>query len=110
MSRVTRPSDLAIGAPDEADARRRAERLFDAAAQSGLDLTHLADPARQIAMLACQRAPYLANLLSRDPARLSRVAQDPYLTREKPREVIDAELAAAIAGPRRDLRAALRLV
>jgi hypothetical protein len=79
---MVRPADLAIGAPDEGDAHRRAERLFDAAAQSGLDLTDLDETAAQIAALACRRAPYLATLLTRDPHRLVRVATDPYLRRE----------------------------
>ena len=46
------PADLAAAAPDEEDARRRAERLFDAAAQSGLDLTHLDETSAQVARLA----------------------------------------------------------
>ena len=103
---MIQPADLAAGAPDEADARRRAERLFDAAAQTGLDLTDLDEPALRIARLACQRAPYLATLLARDPHRLMRVAYDPYLTREKPRDVLRAELARHLEG--RPLRAALR--
>jgi glutamate-ammonia-ligase adenylyltransferase len=106
------PSDLAAGAPDQADARRRAERLFDAAAQSSLDLTHLDETARQVATLACQRAPYLATLLTRDPQRLFRVAADPYLRREKPREQLAGEVthATAGAGTAAELRAALRRV
>jgi glutamate-ammonia-ligase adenylyltransferase len=103
---MIRPADLAVGAPDEADALRRAERLFDAAAQTGLDLTDLDEPALRIARLACQRAPYLATLLARDPHRLMRVAYDPYLTREKPRDVLVAELGRHLEG--RPLRAALR--
>src|SRR5574337_1170652 len=94
---MIRPTDLSRGAPDEADALRRAERLFDAAAQSGLDLTDLDEPALRIATLACQRAPYLATLLARDPHRLSRVAYDPYLTREKPREVLAAEVGRELS-------------
>ena len=43
---MIRPADLARGAPDEADALRRAERLFEAAAQSGLDLADLDEAAR----------------------------------------------------------------
>jgi glutamate-ammonia-ligase adenylyltransferase len=107
---MVRPSDLAAGAPDEADAHRRAERLFDAAAQSGLDLTHLDDIAVQVAKLACQRAPYLATLLSRDPHRLGRVATDPYLRREKPWDQLVAEVtqATAEAATGAELRAALR--
>ena len=105
------PADLAVGAPDPADAARRAARLFDAALQSGLDLASLAathPDVRRIAELACQRAPYLATLLARDPHRLWRVATDPYLRREKPREVVAAEVARALAT--RPLRAALRTV
>src|SRR5262245_49446892 len=95
---MVRPVDLAHRAPDQGDARRRAERIFDAAAQSGLDLTHLDDAAVRIATLACQRAPYLANLLTRDPRRLSRVASDPYLRREKPRAQLVTELTIQMAG------------
>jgi len=71
---VTRPADLAAGAPDERDAERRATRLFEAAAQTGLDLGTLDGDALQIARLAVQRAPYLATLLTRDPNRLMRPA------------------------------------
>ncbi|MGE5182897.1 MAG: bifunctional [glutamate--ammonia ligase]-adenylyl-L-tyrosine phosphorylase/[glutamate--ammonia-ligase] adenylyltransferase, partial [Acidobacteriota bacterium] len=106
MSSLTRPADLAIGAPDEADARRRAERLFDAAAQTGLDLAALDGAARHVAALCCQRAPYLATLITRDPRRLFRVAADPYLTREKPRDVLAGELARWLAEA--PLAAALR--
>ena len=91
---------------------RRAERLFDSAAQAGIDLTRLDDAAVRIATLACSRAPYLATLLCRDPARLLRVAADPYLRREKPREILVAELntrAGAATSPA-ELRAALRQV
>src|SRR5262245_56061237 len=109
---VARPTDLARAAPDPEDALRRAERLFDAAAQSGLDLTHLDQTAVHIARLACQRAPYLAKLLTRDPHRLGRVARDPYLRREKPRDQLSAQVAARAgrAQTGADLRAALRYV
>ncbi|HEY0987654.1 MAG TPA: bifunctional [glutamate--ammonia ligase]-adenylyl-L-tyrosine phosphorylase/[glutamate--ammonia-ligase] adenylyltransferase, partial [Kofleriaceae bacterium] len=109
---MIRPADLAAGAPDEADALRRAERLFDAAAQSALDITGLDAAAQRIATLACQSAPYLATLLTRDPHRLTRVATDPYLRREKPREVLAAEVAARAARARTQgqLQAALRRV
>jgi glutamate-ammonia-ligase adenylyltransferase len=109
---VIRPADLAAGAADEADALRRAERLFDAAAQSGLDISGLDDAAQRIATLCCQSAPYLATLLTRDPHRLVRVARDPYLRREKPREVLVAEVSAQAAPARSiaDLQAALRKV
>jgi [glutamine synthetase] adenylyltransferase / [glutamine synthetase]-adenylyl-L-tyrosine phosphorylase len=51
---------------------------------------------------------YLATLLARDPHRLSRVAADPYLRREKPREVLDTELARVLTA--HPLRAGLRRV
>src|ERR1043166_8717496 len=117
MSQVSRygfavlcPADLATDAADPADALRRASRLFEAAAQSRLDITSLGDAAQQIATLACQSAPYLATLLIRDPHRLVRVATDPYLRREKPREVLVAEVAARAAPARTmaELQAALR--
>ncbi|MCW5804541.1 MAG: bifunctional [glutamate--ammonia ligase]-adenylyl-L-tyrosine phosphorylase/[glutamate--ammonia-ligase] adenylyltransferase [Deltaproteobacteria bacterium] len=109
------PADLALGAPDEADARRRAERLFEAAAGAGVDLLHLEgldEAGERIARLACRSAPYLATLLTRDPHRLVRVAADPYLRREKPREILVAEVAAAVDAVRsaHELRAALRRV
>ncbi|HSD89940.1 MAG TPA: bifunctional [glutamate--ammonia ligase]-adenylyl-L-tyrosine phosphorylase/[glutamate--ammonia-ligase] adenylyltransferase [Kofleriaceae bacterium] len=106
------PADLARGAPDEADAHRRADRLFDAAAQSSLDLTHLDDAAVQVATLACQRAPYLATLLTRDPHRLVRVASDPYLRREKPLDQLVSEVQAILSGVRSpaELRTALRRI
>ena len=109
---VIRPADLARGAPDEADALRRAERLFDAAAQSGLDLAGLDAAAQRIATLSCHAAPYLATLLTRDPHRLMRIAADPYLRREKPREVLVAEVTAraARAHSQAALQAALRSV
>src|SRR5690348_5908267 len=96
---MTRPADLSRGAPDEADALRRAERLFEAAAQSSIDLTDLAGDALHLATLACQRAPYLATLLTREPHRLARVAGDPYLRREKPYERLVGELAELLAPP-----------
>ncbi len=105
---VTSPADLAANAPDPADALRRSERLFEAAAASGLDLSSLSGSAIQIATLAVQRAPYLATLLTRDPDRLRRVSNDVYLRREKPREVLDGEVAAALSG--RSLAAGLRRI
>jgi len=104
--RICQASDLAGGAPDEPDALRRAERLLDAAAQTGLDLGDLDATAVRVATLACQRAPYLATLLARDPARWLRVARDPYLAREKPRDVLVADLARHLAAA--PLHAALR--
>ena len=112
VSPMVSPSDLAHGAPDEADAHRRSERLFDAATQSGLDLTHLDANAVQVATIACQRAPYLATLLCRDPHRLARGADDPYLRREKPWDQLIAEVTAATTGvtTAAELKRALRRV
>ena len=109
---MLRPVDLALGAPDEADALRRAERLLDAAQQSGLDLTGLNDLHRTVATVACQAAPYLATLLLRDPGRWVRVAEDPYLEHEKPRQILLEQLARAVASvtSAAELRAALRSV
>jgi glutamate-ammonia-ligase adenylyltransferase len=109
---MVRPADLAVGAPDEEDAGRRAERLFDAASQSGLDLTDLDEAALRVATLACQRAPYLATLLTRDPHRLARVAQDPYLRREKPLDQLIGQARAALAGvtTAAELRTSLRRI
>jgi glutamate-ammonia-ligase adenylyltransferase len=100
----------AAGAPDPDDARRRAERFCEAAQAAGLagpSGDGVGEDAAHILALACQRAPYLATLLTRDPTRLARIAADPYLRREKPAGVIAAEVDAAVAaGP--DLNAALR--
>ncbi len=110
LSGVWVPDDLARGAPDPGDALRRAERLFEAAAQTSLDLDGLDAAGRQVATLACQAAPYLATLLTRDPHRLVRVATDRYLHREKPREVLIEEVSVAMASvtTSTELRAALR--
>ena len=79
---------VADGAPDPADALRRLERIDGAAAAT--------DDALTILRLTCQRAPYLATLLARDPARLARVAADPYLRREKPLSVMKRELGGIL--------------
>jgi hypothetical protein len=51
--------------------------------QSGLDLTH--QPKRaHIATLACQRAPYLATLLTAIPTRIGPAAGDAYCTAKTP--------------------------
>jgi [glutamine synthetase] adenylyltransferase / [glutamine synthetase]-adenylyl-L-tyrosine phosphorylase len=80
------------GSPDPADALRLAEQVGAA----GVPLGDLSADALAILVLACQRGPYLARLLGRDPARLSRVAADPYLRREKPRAILAADLAGRI--------------
>jgi len=107
-----RPFEIAQDAPDPPDALRRAERLFESASQTGLDLDGLDEAGVRIATLACRCAPYLATLLTRDPRRLVRVAADPYLKREKPREILAAELARQIDAARSpvELRSALRRV
>ena len=86
---------VAEGAPDPADAARRAERWLEAV--GGGAPPALTPAAVEILALACRRAPYLATLVTRDPGRLARVAADPYLRREKPRAVIAAEIDAAVA-------------
>jgi glutamine synthetase adenylyltransferase len=107
-----RAADLARGAPDEGDALRRAERLFDAAAHVGLELSGLPETAEHIARVACQFAPYLATLLIQDPHRLGRVSRDPYLSREKPKPVLAEELGREVATVTTtgELHAALRRV
>lgn len=82
---------VADGAPDPADARRRAERL----APDPAAILPWSPDAVELATLVCRRAPYLATLLARDPSRLARVAADPYLRREKPAASIAAEVARA---------------
>ena len=106
------PTELARGAPDEGDALRRAERLFEAAAQAGLELSTLPEVAEHVTRVACQFAPYLATLLIQDPHRLVRVCRDPYLAREKPKAVLAAELAREVAAVTTtpELHAALRRV
>ena len=89
---------IAETAPDPADAARRAERWIEVAETAGVAVPSAADPAGEVLALACRHAPYLATLCTRDPARLGRVAGDPYLRREKPAAVIAGEVAAAVAG------------
>ena len=109
---MIRPIDLARGAPDEGDALRRAERLFDAAAHAGLTFSGLAEAEEHVARIACQSAPYLATLLAQDPHRLVRVCRDPYLAREKPKVVLAGEVAREVAQvtTTQELHAALRRV
>ncbi len=109
---MIRAAELARGAPDEADALRRAERLFDAAAHAGLELSGLPPVAAHVARIACQFAPYLATLLIADPHRLGRVSRDPYLAREKPKAVLVEELGRELESVRTtsELHAALRRV
>ena len=86
------------GAPDPDDALRRLERITTAWREAGLDLDATArGDAMVILRLACQRAPYLATLLARDPSRLGRVAADPYLRREKPPSMMAGQLAGRLA-------------
>ena len=84
-------------APDPDGARRLLERL----AEAGLDEAALAaagPDARLLAWLSCTRAPYLAALAAGAPARLCDAARDPHLRREKPREVLAAELELRLVG------------
>ena len=107
-----RAADLTRGAPDEGDALRRAERLFDAAAHTGLELSELPAAAEHVARIACQFAPYLATLLIQDPTRLARVSRDPYLAREKPKAILAEEVGREVAAvtTTAELHAALRRV
>jgi [glutamine synthetase] adenylyltransferase / [glutamine synthetase]-adenylyl-L-tyrosine phosphorylase len=99
-------------APDPDDARRRADRFADAARAAGLAPDGVGPDGARIVELACTHAPYLATLLTRDPARLARVAADPYLHREKPEAVLadEVDAAAAAATDEAALAAALRRV
>ncbi len=80
------------GAPDESDAQHRLERIVDAAADIGLDFSNLGEEARLLLNLCCQRAPYLATLLARDPERVLRVGSSAYLHRAKLAETVSEEL------------------
>jgi glutamate-ammonia-ligase adenylyltransferase len=101
---------VTAGAPDPAGARRRGERFCEAATAAAVAPEALGEDAAHILTLACQRAPYLASLVTRDPARLLRVAADPYLRREKPGPVIARQVDAAVesAATADDLCAGLR--
>lgn len=79
-------------APDESDAERRFERFVDAAEFDGLSLSELPEDEILLLRLCCQRAPYLATLLARDPQRLVRVGADAYLRRAKAAAVMREEL------------------
>ncbi|MCE9580046.1 MAG: hypothetical protein K8W52_43425, partial [Deltaproteobacteria bacterium] len=98
-------------AADRDDARRRADRVLAAIRGAG-HTSALSGLEAHILGLAAARAPYLATLLARDPARLARTAADPYLRREKPGAVLVAQLAAATAeaATAADLARALRRV
>ena len=84
------------GAPDPEDAERRLH-LIEEAAQSAAVSLPLTGVALEVLVLCCQRAPYLARLLARDPARLDRVSQDPYQGRAKPIVQQRLELDALLA-------------
>jgi glutamate-ammonia-ligase adenylyltransferase len=104
-------AQVAEGAPDPRDALRRLDRIALAwRERGGPPLDDVTGDALVVLRLACQRAPYLATLLARDPGRLGRVAADPYLRREKPASVMVRELADRLAGTDddRDLAARLR--
>lgn len=109
MTLVTALRDQLQHAADPADARRWLDRLIAA----GLDAPALAtggEALLEVTRIACAQAPYLAILATRDVGRLAAAASDPYLRREKPREVMAAELDGAIRGAAngRELSARLR--
>ncbi len=81
-----------MDAPDESDAARRFERFANAAEFDGLSLSELPEDEILLLRLCCQRAPYLATLLARDPQRLLRVGADAYLRRAKGADVMREEL------------------
>lgn len=80
------------GAPDKSDALHRFERIVAAASDAGLDISILDEDTSLLLNLCCQRAPYLALLLARDPERLLRVGASPYLHRAKRAENLTEEL------------------
>lgn len=90
-------------APDPVAARRWYDRLVAA----GLVLD---DTVREVVRIACEQTPYLAMLAARDIERLYRAARDPYLRREKPTEVMAAEVGEETRGAEdgRDLGRRLR--
>ncbi|MBT8496191.1 MAG: bifunctional [glutamate--ammonia ligase]-adenylyl-L-tyrosine phosphorylase/[glutamate--ammonia-ligase] adenylyltransferase, partial [Deltaproteobacteria bacterium] len=89
----SRFTELIRSAPAPDDAERRLERLLAAASARQLDPESFLGPPLEVLRSALHKAPYLAQLLVRDPSRLLRVSSDPYLRREKPGDVIAAELA-----------------
>lgn len=80
-------------APDVEDAKHRLERIADAASAQEIPLHDLNKESQLVLTLCCQRAPYLATLLARDPTRLLRVGDDPYLHRAKGKEIMAEELS-----------------
>ncbi len=89
-------AQIVADAPDPEDALRHLERIVTAA-EHVWDLTSLTPEAHTILSLCVSRGPYLAKLLARDPHRLLRVAQDPYLRREKPKTTIAADLESLLS-------------
>jgi len=81
----------------EDEAGLRFDRFAEAAAGAGLLAASLGPDAVALLRCALGRAPYLAQLLVRDPHRLVRVATDPYLRREKPKPILEDELRARLA-------------
>ena len=84
-------------APDPVDAGRRLDRFRRAAELAEVAPEALSGDALIVLTLACQRAPYLVSLITRDPGRLCRAAEDRYLRREKPAEIMSGELAARLS-------------
>jgi glutamate-ammonia-ligase adenylyltransferase len=95
---------LAAG-PDADAARSRLEHLHEAGVEPSLD----GDGATLLAALLAS-GDYLPGLLFADPGRWPRLLADPWLHREKPRELVGQEVASACRSARSlaDLQHALR--
>ena len=85
--------------PCEDDAERRLDRFLEAAHSAGIERSELGTEAPEVLRSAVAKAPYVAQLLIRSPRRLLRTASDPYLRREKPKAVLEAELTERLPAP-----------
>jgi glutamine synthetase adenylyltransferase len=91
----------------------RLERLHDRLHDGSIDsAVKLPEDSAGVALLAAMLASgtYLPDLLLADPGRLPRLLADPWLHREKPRDLFAREVEAACMGARSqaDLQRALR--
>jgi len=102
---VTTLAERIASGPDADTASLRLERLSEAGAVLPVD----GDEALLLAALLASGS-YLPGLLDADPGRLPRLLADPWLHREKPRELICREVEAACRSVKSlaDLQRALR--